>query len=354
MHTYKHPAPTYQLTLDGKDITPSINPMLEQLTLSEARSGEADQLDITLVDDGKLEIPRKGITLKLALGYKGEPLIDKGSFIVDEVSHSGPPDKLVIRARSAELTHDLRRRRSESWHNKSLGDIVKTIAGRNSLTPRLDAELASISMGHIDQSSESDIAFVTRLARHFDAVATVKNSALIFLKINGSKTSAGEELPTLTLDRRDTQSHDYASADRDSYTGVRASFNDVKVATRGNVMAGADGNVKELPDIYAKKDEAEKAAKAEWQRIERGSASLKLSLAVGKIELMPQSMVRVTGFKDQINATTWLAVRVAHSLTKGSGLITNVELEVCSQKTDIGEDKKRSGSGSSNSGGFWR
>lgn len=281
----KHPnqlSPTYQVNLNGQDITPKLNPRLLQLTLSECRSDEADMLDILLDDhDGKLEIPPKGVTLQLSLGYQGESLINKGTFLVDEVSHNGPPDVLTIRARSAELTHDLRRRRSQSWHGKTLGDIVRTIASNNGLTPRIDASLASISMGHIDQSSESDIAFITRLARHFDAVATVKNGTLIFLTINNTRTSSGDELPTIPIKRSQTTSHSFTAADRDSYTGVRATYQNINAASRQNILVGTSENVKELPDIYANKDEAQKAAKAEWQRIERGVASLSLQLAVG-------------------------------------------------------------------------
>lgn len=277
--------------------------------------------------------------------------MDKGTFIVDEVNWSGPPDIMTIRARSAELTNDLRRRRSHSWHNNTLGDIVQSIASRNSPTPKIDSELAQIKMGHIDQSSESDIAFVTRLARNFDAVATVKNGALLFLNINNTTTASGEELPTVTLHRNETQSYNYITADRDSYTGVKAYYDDVKAAQRDSVTVGSSGNLKELPDMHANKDEAQKAAKSEWQRIERSTDQLSAVLSTGKPDLMPQTNIRAQGFKSDINAITWLAIRVKHDLVNGSGLITSVDMEMNSQKTDLGEDK-RSGSGNS-SGGFW-
>lgn len=350
---YKHPQPTYRITLAGRDLTPHLSPFLQSLTLSEARSDEADQLDLVFNDEaGKLELPKKGVTLTLALGFKGEALVDKGTFIVDEVNWSGPPDIMTVRARSAELTSDLRRRRSHSWHDKSLGDIVRSIASRNGLTPRIDSELSAIKMGHLDQSGESDIAFVSRLARHFDAVATVKNGALLFLKINNTRTAGGEELPTITLHRNETQSYNYVTADRDSYTGVKAYYDDVKAAARDSVMVGSAGNLKELPDMYASKDDAEKSAKSEWQRIERSINQLSVVLATGKPDLMPQTNIQALGFKSDINAITWLAVKVKHDLTNGAGLITSVDMEMNSQKTDLGENKRSHGSGNS-SGGFW-
>jgi phage protein D len=322
------PAPTYCITLDGEDITPRFNPRLQQLTLTDNRDGEADQLDITLTDhDGALAIPRKGVRLTLALGFKDGELVDKGAFIVDEVEHSGPPDVLTIRARSAELTQQFRRRRDESWHGKTLGNIIETIASRNNLKPSIDGGLAEQVINHIDQTSESDIAFVMRLGRRFDAVATVKNGTLLFLKISNTVTSQGNTLPMLTIARSETQNHRYNAADRDSYTGVRAFYDDKNTASRHSVTEGSEENPKELATLYADAKEAQDAAQSEFQQMERQTAILSLTLATGRPDLMTQTPVTVQGFKDEINAVTWLAVKVSHSLSAGSGLITSVELE---------------------------
>lgn len=327
MNNDKHPKPSYKITLDGEDITPRFNPLLQQLTLNESRSEKADQLDITLDDSsGLVAIPRKGIRLTLALGFADGELVDKGAYIVDEVEHSGPPDVITIRARSAELTDQLRRRRDESWHAQSLGNIVKTIASRNNLTARIDDELAAQAIDHIDQTGESDIAFITRLGRRFDAVATVKNDTLIFLQINNTKTSSGETLPVVEIHRNETQSHRYTSADRDSYTGVRAYYENTSAASKASVLMGDEVNPKELPSVYADHKEAQDAAESEYKQMKRKASELSLMLATGKPDLMPQTPVQVHGFKDEMNAATWLVMKVTHSLND-SGLITSAELE---------------------------
>ena len=128
-------APTYRLRLDGQDITPQINARLISLSLEEARGDTADQLDLVLSDhDGALALPRKGVKIDLAIGF-GQELVDKGRFVVDEVEHSGAPDTITIRARSADLRDSLRVRRDQSWHATTLGDIVKTIAGQRGRVP---------------------------------------------------------------------------------------------------------------------------------------------------------------------------------------------------------------------------
>lgn len=128
----------WRVTLDGTDLSDRLRPRLISLTLSEKRGDEADQLDIVLSDtDGMLAIPPEGAVLKVQLGWKqGRDvtvgLIDKGSFKVDDVSHSGPPDKITIRARAADFTSQIRNRRAQSWKNTTLGSVLRDIAGRKS------------------------------------------------------------------------------------------------------------------------------------------------------------------------------------------------------------------------------
>ncbi|MDD2978237.1 phage late control D family protein [Aquabacterium sp.] len=323
----QHLQPVYQLVVGGRNITPTIDPRLIDLTLTECRGDEADQLELRLSDhDGAVELPSKGVTISLQLGWAGQALVDKGTFEVDEVEHSGTPDVISIRARSADLGTSLRNRRDQSWHGKSLGDIITTIAKRHGLAPRVDSKLAAQAIAHIDQTNESDINFVTRLAKRYDAVATVKASRLLFMPITGTTTSKGEALPAITITRADGDQHRYHSSNRDAYSGVRAYYHVAKKATREGVLVGESGNAKRLRESYANEADALAAAKAEWQRIQRGAATLELTMAIGRPELQPQTPVTVSGFKAQIDGTGWLTVKVTHSLSDG-GLTSRAEFE---------------------------
>lgn len=316
------------LPVNGTDITPTVNARLIDLTLTECRGEEADQLDLRLSDhDGKLEIPPKGATVELAIGWVGQQLIEKGSYLVDEVEHTGAPDVLSIRARSATLDDALRNRRDQSWHNVTLGAILTTIAKRNSVTTRIDAKLGAKAIKHIDQTNESDANFVTRLAKLYDAVATAKNGTLIFLPINGTTDSKGRSLPTITLTRAAGDQHRYAATNRDTYSGVRAYYHDPKKSKRVGVLVGLSGNAKRLRESYANEADARAAAQAEWNRIQRRAATLDYTLAIGRPDLMPQSPVTVAGFKKSIDETKWLVVRITHTIETNGGFTTRAEFE---------------------------
>ena len=78
---YRQPA--YRILVDGQDITPTIRPRLESLRLTDNRGLEADTLDITLDDtDGALALPPRGARVRLALGWVGQPLVDKGDYLL--------------------------------------------------------------------------------------------------------------------------------------------------------------------------------------------------------------------------------------------------------------------------------
>lgn len=325
-----HPAPTYRIKLGGRDITPKIDARLISLALTECRGGEADQLDLTLDDtDGALEIPGKGVTLSLAIGWTGSALVDKGTFVVNEAEHSGAPDQVTIRARSAHLGKELRDRKDQSWHRTTLGAILKTIAERSGLVARVDGKLAAKDVPHIDQTNESDLNFVTRLAKRYDAVATVKKGLLLFLPIVGTTTSKGEPLPAITITRADGDSHRYHTSDREAYSGVRAYWHDPKRAKRRSVLVGRSGNAKRLKEGHANETDARAAAQAEWRRIRRGAATFELTMALGNPLLAPQTPVRARGYKPQIDDTEWLTIKTRHEFGD-SGYITKIEFETAS------------------------
>lgn len=335
--TYQQPS--YVLTVDGRDITPTVRSRLIQLTLRECRGEEADQLEIELDDsDGRLAIPPKGARISLQLGYtRGGQMADKGDYLVDEVEHGGAPDRLSIRARSADLAGSMRQRTSRSWHRSTIGAIVRDVAARAGLQVSIPPDLAAKPVQHIDQTNESDVHFLTRLGRLHDAVATVKKGKLIFLPIGTVANAKGVAMPAVTITRDKGDRHRYHSAARGSYTGVRAFWHDGRSATRRAAIAGNGTNIKTLKDSYATEADALAAASAERGRLERGEATLEITLALGDPTLMVQTPVRVQGFKREIDGVDWLIKTVEHSLDD-QGLVTRLEME-------------RKGSGNASEGG---
>ncbi|GAC1413227.1 MAG: hypothetical protein NVSMB6_15230 [Burkholderiaceae bacterium] len=103
---------------------------------------------------------------------------------------------------------------------------------------------------------------------------------------------------------------------------------------RRSVVAGVPGNSKRLRTTYASEADARAAAVAEWQRIQRGAATLELLLALGNPTLMPQSPVMVAGFKTDIDHQDWLTAKVTHSLSD-AGFTSSIELETRTEEAEV-------------------
>jgi hypothetical protein len=284
------PAPIYSIRIKSgsmlRDITGTFSGRLESLTVTENKGPEADQLDLVLLDtDGQIEIPHRGIELQVALGWAETGLVDKGTFTVDEVEHSGSPDKLTIRGRSADLRAGLTTQKERSWHNTTLGTIARSVAASNGLKANITPALAVKPLAHVDQTNESDINLLTRLANMFDAILTVKQGRLLLMPNGLGRSAGGKSLGRAIITRASGDQHHFSVADRDTWTAVRALYNDVRNATKGEVVindvyapaaaedqstVSATGRVMSLQRVYKTKSGAMTAARNKYRDLQSG------------------------------------------------------------------------------------
>lgn len=320
-----------QLLLDdGTDLAAKINPRFLELTLSEKRGDEADELSLTLHNhDGRLAAPETGRVLTLALGWKvGGPstgLVGKGRFKVDEVEESGPPDVITIRARSADLGGDYRKRRTQVWRDTTVGTVLDTIAGRYGVESLVHPDLRSLAIAVLDQHGKSDMALVKDLGSRFDALATWKDRKLIFMPIGAQTTPSGKAIPSLTLTRRDGWSWRFSRADREENDGAEAEWHDPADGKRKKVGTGGE-NPKKLKRVYASEAEADQAAKAAAGKGKRGAFKFEYDLAQADMQIQPNARVKLSGWNTRVDRISWLVESVEISLGAG-GLQQKLSLE---------------------------
>lgn len=242
-------------------------------------------------------------------------------------------------------------RREKSWHKTTVGEVVKEIAARHKLKMALGKDLSDKPVEHIDQTNESDGSFLMRLARQYGAIASVKNGNLLFIRQGQGKSATGKPLPVITITRKDGDSHRFTLADRGAYTGVIASWLHTREpakkesttvkrkrrtkkqkkepeAKQGDYLVGTDENVLVLNRTYANRSNAERAAKMQWERLQRGVASFSLQLAEGRADLYTEMPVKVSGFKQPIDDAEWTITTLTHTVSPDNGFTTSLELEV--------------------------
>ncbi|WP_333839163.1 contractile injection system protein, VgrG/Pvc8 family [Novosphingobium sp.] len=315
---YVQPRAAWRVTLDGEDLTATLAPRLISLRLSEKLGEEADTLEIVVHDtDGLFEPPRQGARIAVQLGWErgtGVPLglVDKGSFVVDELTWSGPPDRATITAHSADFKGSYRTRKTRDWHGQTLGAIIAQIAAGNGLRPACHPDLAGLAVAAAEQHNKSDMQLVRDLGRHFDATATVKGGTLIFAPRGAATTAGGKAMSSVTITRQQVSSVTWRRAAREKApNGVEAQWHDQDEGKRKTVTAGGS-NRRRLKRVYPDEASARAAAEAETGRLGRASATLELSLPYGDARMVPGMRVEVSGFREHIDKADWRSTAVDH------------------------------------------
>ncbi|VUS28581.1 hypothetical protein SB6419_02033 [Klebsiella spallanzanii] len=153
---------------------------------------------------------------------------------------------------------------------------------RHSLKVAIGKDVAEQTLDHLDQTNESDVIFLMKLARQYGSIASVKDSNLLFIQPGQGKTASGKALPVITITRKDGDSHRFSLADRGAYTGVIAHWlhtrepekkETTKVkcrrkmtkpkepeAKQGDYLIGTDENILVLNRTYANRANAELGA----------------------------------------------------------------------------------------------
>ena len=331
--------PVCIITANNKPLNELISSRIISVTVTDNRANEADELSIVLDDsDGALELPKRGVKLNCQMGFLGESIHDKGDFVVDETEWSGTPDLITIKASSANFKSNLKVAQSKSYHRKTFGEVATDIARKHALELVMTATLKAINLNHIDQTNESDLNLLARLAKQNGAEMAVKKDRLLIFQAGTAKSASGKDLPAITLTRNHGDQFRYNEQDRESdYTGVSASYQDLGKATRKRVTSGnpekrGSGNdpttkTKVIKGTFASKEEAQRATDAKMAEIKRQMAKFSINLALGMPEISTESLVKLEGFKAEVNKLKWIVEKATHTYSRSNGLVTQLELE---------------------------
>lgn len=334
--------PRFRIIADRHDVTRAVADRLIELIITDEAGLASDVVRLTLDDrrraDGAIaQLPRIGTQLEVALSYAGGVWVPMGRYIIDEVEISAPPATLTVSGKAADMVGPFRSPKTRSWHDTTLGRIVEAIAAEHGYTPKIDPELGAIAIPHVDQTEESDMALLTRLASKHDAVSKPVAGHLVLAKRGAAKSVTGQALPTITLrpDQISEWRYQYSArriagkggsglADNsdESHGGVKAYWWDYQKGERREVVVG-NPPYEELRYVHATEAEARAAAATRKNRGERSQAELSFRMP-GDPRLAAEARLSIA--LRPVIPTRWRITRVEHRLS-AQGYSTSVECE---------------------------
>lgn len=313
--------PDFKIDAGGYDLIYLIRDRLLSLQIIDRVALAADTLTLILDDrNRRINFPKKGITLKVSLGWRNGKLTRMGTYVVDEVEMSGPPHTLTVRAKSADISCKSISLRSQSWENSTVSNIIKGIAARNEWEAVCPIET---QVEHVDQLNESDLNFVSRLADTYGATATVKNGRLIFVPRGEYISAKGDRMPLVTItpvmitkyrmifpNRYSVAVVTAKSLDKDTgdTLGWEVENKNVAEATSESAYTGQVL----LPDA----ETAKSVAQAKLNDLNRNTAKGYLEMP-GTTDISVEKEIKLEGFKVGIDGS-YLVESVTHNFNSNS------------------------------------
>lgn len=321
-----HPIATVEV--NGQPVTGAFRSRLIRLTITDRAGGEADSVSIELLDgEPFLEIPGKGATIRVWLGYRETGARYMGTFVADSVELPCAPWRMRITGKAADVRAKLKQQKTRHWDGKTMGEIVQAIAGEHGLTPVVSESVASIRYDWLGQLDESDLHLLTRLGERHGALVSYKDGKLVFAERGAGRSGSGQPMTVLTIHRSELIPGTclVRFADRGRHRRVVARWQDKGEQKRKEVEIEEDDEASPdfvLPETYASEEEATKAARAKAREQQAESDTVEFDM-LGNPDLKAGTPFRLADVRPGVDGLEWTVDPATHEYSK-SGYITRV------------------------------
>lgn len=270
----------YVIRYLDRDITRSIAPYVTTLSYADKEHGGSAELNLTVEDShGRWRdawFPEKGDTIEAWMGYEGSDLLPCGSYQVDEVELSGPPDTVQIKALATGIRATLRTRRHRAFEGETLRGVAGRVAQAAGLT--LEGTIPDVRFGRVTQSGEDDLAFLRRLAEAYGCIFSVRGERLVLTEL--AELEATSAVRTIT--RQQLSSYSLRSKTQGRAKAARVvSFNPVAGELLESTAQDASYPFEEMSLLDTRAEDAAQAAaiaKAHAERSRRKARTGTLAL----------------------------------------------------------------------------
>jgi len=201
------------------NITNEIEKYVSSVTYTDHEEEATDEISLVLDNTSSIWFedwyPAEGDTLQLYIGYQDKQ-IDSGLFEVDDVTLSGPPDEITIKAISAGISKALRTRNNKAFEEQTLKQIALYFCRKHGFT-LVDGSnmLSQIWLDRKTQENKTDLAFLSELAKEYGFMFTVKGQKMVFISYHDLENTAS----VAEIDKTQVSTYDLNEKTFDTYAG---------------------------------------------------------------------------------------------------------------------------------------
>lgn len=256
--------PVFKIEANGADVTSALQKNLSSIAFSDEDGNQSDEITIKVVGDFKR--PKYEDQIKLWLGYEESALFFCGLFLVQTTERDS--FGLTITATGADFSKTLKQKRDTSYEQLSIKAIAAMIAKRNSLSLKCDFDDMQIT--HLSQTNEADLQFMKRLATEYNAIFSVKNNTLVFMK-RTKESKKSDALAVFDIDASECSNITVKHANKTLYNSCVARWHDTKTNETKSITVGSGDPVLRMEGQFKTPADAKAKAEAKLESANRGT-----------------------------------------------------------------------------------
>ena len=333
---------------NNKDISADISKYLKSISYTDNLSGEADDLQITLEDKAGLWqstwMPEKGALLDVMLQQKYWQTLSAlpqslrlGLFEIDEITSSGYPSEVQIKAVSVPDNNTLRvTERSRSWEKAKLQVIANDIASAAGMSLFWDTEENPV-LDRAEQTEQSDLSFLYAICKDKGLALKISDKKIIIFdeaKYEAEKAKITIVKPGTVYKKESGMKYLFVGTGyslrtkiRDIYAACRVSYQ--QGSSKSNIeatytAAGKKGKTLQVNEQVESVAEALDLAKKRLREKNKDEVTGSLNM-LGNFVLLSGVTVNLLGFGAFDDK--YLITRASHDI--GSGYTTNIDVRRC-------------------------
>lgn len=333
---------------NNKDISVDISKYLKSISYTDNLSGEADDLQITLEDKAGLWqstwMPEKGALLDAMLQQKYWQTLSAlaqslrlGLFEIDEITSSGYPSEVQIKAVSVPDNNTLRGiERSRSWEKAKLQVIANDIASAAGMSLFWDTEENPV-LDRAEQTEQSDLSFLYAICKDKGLVLKISDKKIIVFdeaKYEAEKAKITIVKPGTIYKKESGMKYLFVGTGyslrtkiRDIYAACRVNYQ--QGSSKSNIeatytAAGKKGKTLQVNEQVESVAEALNLAKKRLREKNKDEVTGSLNM-LGNFVLLSGVTVDLLGFGAFDGR--YLITRASHDI--GGGYTTNIDVRRC-------------------------
>lgn len=353
----------YQITVDGKDISSAVEPILMSLIITDQDGGQADTLELEIDDTGgQVALPATGAAIEALLWWDEPPPGATAGALqftgkVDEVRSRGAREHgrtLAIMGRSADFKGKGKHKTTKHKDDASFGDVAKQWGSDAGYEVSVDSSLASIARDYWVLANESFLSWGRRIAQELGATFKTAWPKAAFVPRNSGDSASGAALGGVTATAGDNliswdvsptlSAGAWANAKTRWYDHTKAEWNEDSAAI------GDDGASADHRETFKAADE--KRAHARTTANAASAARLKAGVSVeinGDAGAMSQANLTLAGARPGVDGEYRIKT-ARHVYVRHSGWTTTCDCE--QPQGAAGTDSRESASDASSSDSY--